>query len=310
MGRRKHHLTRQQQIVTGWYLANFCGPDGRLRVFGKDQVPRLEAPAKACRERDFYEFEVNGRRTNNLYEDWLARLEDGAKSVLPKVMAREELTSWEAATWSAFVASTFIRTRKYRHQISTAITKGFGERSESRDFVRGLQYELFKAGILHSEAEVRSRIKELRTAMEDSPSFYHVLGMPRHCHTLAEAVFRRSWHTLDAPPEMSFVTSDCPVVTVERTAHGWGLGSGFAKAATIIFVPLTPAKLFVASAPHFGWKPLLTKVDVAMVNLAIIQFAHKSIYASVSSEELRRLVDWNINQVRFGDNAFLPGSTP
>jgi len=72
--------------------------------------------------------------------------------------------------------------------------------------------------------------------------------------------------------------------------------------------PLTLGKLFVASGPQFNWKQVLSKSDVDMVNVVIIQFAHQNVYASAASEEMRLLVDRNINRIRFGDNALLPAA--
>jgi hypothetical protein len=305
VGRPKRHLTRQQHIITSWYLARFCDPKGKLHVFGKGQMPRTESPAKACRERDFYEFETLSGPTNNQYEDWLGRLEGEARLVFPKIVERKTLTEWEASAWSAFIASTFIRTRKYRDHVSTAMTNEFRKRSQTSDFVRQLQYELFKTGVLHSETEVRTRVEQLRSAMESSESFYHVVGMPQHCRSLGAELIRRNWYTLDAAPGAFFLTSDCPVVTIERKERKWGLGSGFARPSTVVFFPLTPRKLFVISGRQFNWNPVVNTSVVDTVNSAIIQFAHKNVYASFESDELRFLVDRDINRIRFGDNAFL-----
>jgi len=43
-----------------------------------------------------------------------------------------------------------------------------------------------------------------------------------------------------------------------------------------------------------------------MVNLLAVRFAHRNVYASVNSGDIQSLVDLEIDQIVFGQNAFLP----
>jgi hypothetical protein len=144
--------------------------------------------------------------------------------------------------------------------------------------------------------------------MDNSPSFYHVSGLERNVASLGDAIMRKTWHTIQAPPGRFFVTSDCPVTTIELIDGKVGPGAGLAKEHTAIMLPLTPEYLFVAASPHMHWKSVGEPRFVDSVNLLVVQFAHKRVYSHVNSAEIQSLVDSQINKVKFGKNAFLPAS--
>jgi len=89
----------------------------------------------------------------------------------------------------------------------------FRDQTKNPNFVRDLQYQLFRAGELRFAEDLQKEMDDLGTAMENSPSFYHVVGLPHRTRVVAEAIMRKSWYTIEAPPDMFFVTSDCPVST-------------------------------------------------------------------------------------------------
>src|SRR6266567_6586942 len=115
----KRHRTRRQHIVPSWYLDSFCDASGRIYVYEKSKRTRHGIPDKECAERDFYEFDLAGRKTNNSYEDWLSRIESDAKAILPAFIRGQQINPSEAAVWSYFLASLFWRSRKVRSQISS-----------------------------------------------------------------------------------------------------------------------------------------------------------------------------------------------
>jgi hypothetical protein len=90
-------------------LANFADSAGTLWVYSKDKPARPSIPENECVERDFYEYELNGRKTSNKYEDWLARIEGNATAALQLLTDRRRLTEREAVTWAAFVAALFVK---------------------------------------------------------------------------------------------------------------------------------------------------------------------------------------------------------
>jgi len=299
-------LTRRQHIVTRGLLAKFVDTDGALWVYEKHKPARKSRPENECHERDFYEYEFNGRKTQNRYENWLARIENDAIPLFELLIGRQTLNRDQAVIVSSFIASLFGRSRKVRSQISGAMVSKFRDQTRDPRFVRELQYQLFQQGELRFAADLQRAVDELRTAMEDSPSFYHVVGLPHRTQVVAEAIMRKSWHTIEAPPGLSFVTSDSPVSTAELVDGKVLPGVGFGKENAAVFLPLTPRHAFAAS--RVGWGAVADPKFVESLNLLTVHFAHRNVYADTSSPALQAVVDAGINQLVFGQNAFLPNN--
>ena len=65
-------------------------------------------------ERDFFEFEFRGRKTENGCENWLSRIESDAAPLIESVVQRRPMSDREARIWATFVGTLFGRTRKVR----------------------------------------------------------------------------------------------------------------------------------------------------------------------------------------------------
>ena len=192
-------LTHKEHIVPRMLLSEFAAPDGVLWVYAKDRPPRPSKPENECVERDFFEFELRGKKTNNSYENWLSHIEGNAANLLSSIKQRRQISNEDAVLWSQFVASLFGRTRKVRSQISEGMTQRFREQTENPDFIRDLQYSLLQQGELHFADDLKRAITEIRTAMNASPSFYHVSALPNRVRIIVESLLTRAWHTIEAP---------------------------------------------------------------------------------------------------------------
>lgn len=306
---KKKQLTRRQHIVPRLLLANFTDAAGALWVYSKGKPAQPSTAKNECWERDFYEYELNGRPTENRYEDWLARIESDASAVRKKIAGRVQLTQREAEIWATFVAALFIRTRKVRMQISDGMVRKFKKQTDDPAFIRDLQYELLQKGELVAADDLKKEVNRLRAAMDASPSFYHVSGLPRHTASLARALLGKQWHTIDAPTGKSFLISDCPVMTAEIDGRQISPGAGFAKPNVAILVPVSSQAIFAASPPHLGWRPIAAPSGVDNVNRLVVQFAHRNVYANANSVDIQLLVDTQIDDVKFGVNAFLSAAS-
>jgi hypothetical protein len=241
-----------------------------------------------------------------MYENWLARVENDARRVLQLILHHQQLSQQDRVIWSAFVASLFVRTRKYRKQISDAMVRKFKEQTQNPEFIRTMQHEMLQEGVLHHADDLRKDVEKLRAAMDRSPSYYHVSGLQRHTEILANALMGKKWHTVDAPPGKHFLISDCPVVTAELQGNQGLPGAGFGKPNTAVFLPITSRNLFVASPHNWNWRSVAEPRAVDMANRLIVQFGHRNVYAGLSSLEVQSLVDAGINHIVFGQNAFVP----
>lgn len=301
-------LTRKEHIIPRMLLCQFAARDGMLWVYTRGKAPRRGRPENECVEHDFFEFEVRGKNTKNSYENWLSRIEADAALMLEGIAERRLLSRQDAEIWATFVASLFGRTRKVRAQISESMTQRFREQVEHPDYIRDLQVSLLERGEFHYAEDLRRAVIEIRTAMDASPSFYHVSALPNRVRIIVESLLTRAWHTIEAPPDHYFLISDCPVVTYEVRDGQPYPGAGFGRENTAVLLPVSPTHLFVASPHHFNWRTVATISGVANINRLIVQFAHQNVYSNVQSEETRILVDTEIDTVVFGKNAFVPST--
>lgn len=299
-------LTRREHIVSRMLLHQFVAPDGALWVYSKGEPPRRSKAENECVERDFFEFEFRGKKTNNSYEKWLSSIEDSAAPLLQAIIERRSLSQRDAEAWARFVATLFGRTRKVRAHISEMMTQRFGEQADHPDFISNLQVSLLKQGEFHYADDLKRAVTEIRAAMDANPSFYHVSALPNRMRIIAQPLLTRAWHTIEAPPDNYFLMSDCPVLTFEVRDGRPYPGAGFAKENAVVMLPVGPRHIFVASPHHLGWRQVQTISGVRNINRLIVQFAHRNVYANFESEEVRALVNDEIDGIIFGKNAFVP----
>lgn len=304
----QNQLVRDQHTVPQWHLRNFADGKGEIWRYSQGMPVKRSRPKGECWETDFYEYELNGKKTNNRYENWLGRIENEAAVKLQILLNHNRLGQRDKFAWASYVASLFIRTSKYRAQQSAAMVNRFREQADNPDYIRDLQYELLKKGELVFSEDLKKDVEQLHCNLENSPSFYHVAGLERHTASLANALMRKSWHIVEAPPGKFFLTSDCPVTTVEIVGGKGSPGTGFAKEHTAIMCPVTPQHLFLAASPGSQCLSVASPRHVDSTNLLTIRFAHTRVYSHVNSAELKALVDAEINQIVFAQNAFLPAA--
>jgi Protein of unknown function (DUF4238) len=300
-------FTHDQHIVPQWHLRNFVDGNGNLWRYKQRVTVKKSRPKGECWAKDFYECEINGERTDNRYESWLGRIENDAAARLRTLLSHTPLGQWDAMVWAAYVASLFVRGEKYRAHMSAEMIRRFRNQVTAGDYIRNLQYDLLKKGELVPAEDIRKRTEQLLVQMETTP-FYHLIGMQNNTVSLGDAIMRKTWHVIQAPTGRFFITSDCPVTTVELIDGQVRPGSGFGRPATAVVLALTPEYLFVAAAPEVTWRAVAEPKLVDSVNLLTTQFAHKRVYAHVNSLAVQGLVDAEMNNVVFGVNAFLPGA--
>lgn len=299
-------LTRDQHTVPQLHLRNYTDANGVLWRYMQGRPVKRSRPKGECWELDFYECELNGQKSDNRYENWLGGIENNAAIVLYDLLNGTPFNSRNTPIWAKYVASMFVRSQKYRSQISAAMSRQFKEQSRDSRFVRDLQYERFKRGELIVAEDIEKEIERTRTQMEISPAFYHLLGLQRLTASLGNALMMKSLQILKAAAGKFLFTSDCPVLTAEFIDRQVKPGAGFGKEHSAILLPLTPQDLFVAASPRSRWIPVLEPRHVDAINRLTVQFAHKRVFASENSPGIKALVDAEINTVVFGHNAFLP----
>lgn len=301
----KKKLARKQHIVPRWYLESFCDADGLLHVYETDKDPRRGSPGGECNERDFNEFSWGDEKTNNEYENWFARIEGDAKPVFDALCSRRTLSSQESATWSVFVASLFVRTRKMRLQMTTRTLKRLHNPDEIDAFARETQLELAIEGRIYSLTDLRRRAEKIAAAVDQNLAYFHLRHLPQSVASIHKALTRAKFYVIDATEQLPFVTSDAPVATMELMPNNVQIdfGCGIAKERALVFLPLTPNQAFLAVQKGWAFDSPLSYPSPITCRVATIQFAHRNVYASFASDDLRRMVDTQVNRIVFGENA-------
>lgn len=298
-------FTHHQHTVGQWHLREFTNSNGELFCYMRDKPVKKSRPKSECWESDFYEFEFDGKKSNNDYERWLGQIENNAAPQLPILLSGTRLDRKGCSDWASYVASLFVRSPKYRTQISGAMIRKVRQQTEEPNYIRDLQYELFKKGELVPVEKLRIETDRFVKNLEDTPAFYHVLGLKRHTASLTRALLRKKWRVVQAPPEKHFLMSDCPVSTAEVVHGSLNPGAGFGKEHTLIFVPVTPQHVFIATPAFIEGARIAEPQFVDSLNLLTVRFAHHRVFAHANTPSIKAFVDHEIDQIVFGKNAFL-----
>ena len=261
-------LTKKEHIIPKMLLSQFVAADGKLRVYEKSKPLRVGKPENECVEGNYFEFEFQGNKTNNKYENWMSQVEGNAAAIFGGIIQRRILTRQEAEIWATFVAALFGRTRKVKTQISNAMVQ-MGQQQDNPNYVRDLQLALLKQGELHYAKDIQRAVTEIHAAMNADPSYFFVSALPKRIRIIAPDILARDWHTIAAPERHSFLISDCPVVTYKVQDGRIFTGAGFGDEKTIVLLPVSPNHLFVASPRHVKWPTVFSSSGMQNVNRMI-----------------------------------------
>ncbi len=293
--------TKQAHLVPRFYLNHFADRRKFVWVYQRGNEARRASTKSLLTETDFFEYNVAGETTHNKYERWLAQIEDRAAKMYWKVLASSTLGQSEAEQWSIFVATLFLRTRKWRRQM---VMRHLAQDSET-SYVADMQNELFKIGHLVSRPEIATKLEAVRSEMSKQPAFLHVRYMSESVRKIASVLLEKSWHTISSPANGQFVTSDAPVTTIRLDDSGKLFdGFGFSVPDVAVCLPIAPNKLFVASPRRFKWRTELSLEDQHLFNRVTTRFAEEHVIARSPDPELWARLEPELNGAVFGETAF------
>lgn len=300
---------RNEHIVPRFYLNKFADSERYVVVYSPGRNPRRKSTKSQSSEEDYFEYTINGSATENRYENWFQKIETDAAAIYGIIHSGKGLTESQEITWSMLLATLFLRSRKVREQIGPGLTR----QVESEMFfgdaqIREMQHDYLKQGILVYAEDLKAKVNQIKQEMR-APAFGHLAGIEENARMIAKNIIGKGrWFILEAAPGSAFVTSDCPVQTLNLSGPGnpITLGSGFGHHHTAVVLPLSPTKLFLAGPLGICWKSsVLDAKDVMAFNTATVRFAHRAVYALDKSVETQTLVDGEMNQITFGENAFV-----
>lgn len=288
------------------HLSCFANANNQVCVYQKGKNPRWTSVVKTAVERDFHEFSIGDRKSDFQFEDTLANIENRAAQVRQKLIKHVAASQDDIAMWALFVASTFLRTRKVRKDVSLRLGTKVAMEFRSHENLLEIQHQFLKRGTIVPFAEIENRVGRQLDVILASPAFLHLSGFHTNVPSLAHSICQKVWHILEAGDPGSFLTSDCPVTTAQIRERQLYLGYGFDLPSTTVFFAIDTKHLFIAAPPQSMWAAILNPLDVNLINLMTIQYADREVYANEESEDIQRSVQENINQVVFGEHAYIP----
>jgi hypothetical protein len=301
----KPQFTRNQHTVPQWHLREFTNINGELFCYKQNKPVKKSRPKGECFEPNFYEFEFIGKKSDNKFEDLLGRIENDAAPRLRTLLSGNPLDRQGSKEWALYVASLFVRSPKYRAQISDQMIQKLRTQTEEPDYISRSQRELLDEGKIVALEVIQRKTEQFVRSLESSPAFYHMFGLERHTVSIASRLLNKTWRIVQAPPEKFFLMSDCPVSTAEVFGGAVNPGVGFAKEHALVFMPVTPQHVFIASPRSSGGAAVAQPEFVDSLNRLTVQFAHKRVFAHVDVSWIKALVDREVNLIVFGKNAFL-----
>lgn len=177
--------------------------------------------------------------------------------------------------------------------------------------MRNAQHGLLKTGHLVPYEYLSTIMTRTWGEMQSNPAFAHLAGIEDSTANIADSILRKHWYTLEACAGGRFIASDSSVITMKLAEGAQAyLGFGFSQHDVAVALPISPKKLFIASPRNICWQKMRDQNNINLLNRSIAQFAERSIYADIQSNEIQELADKEINQIKYGENAFNLLSSP
>lgn len=223
--------SKRQHFVPRLHLKNFATADGKIRVFDlQESREYLASLTNVAVERHFYNINIEGVDLSS--EDWLAKLESDASSVVQTLIedpsAITKLTGKQENSLSRFVAALSVRTPSLRQamnhvfedvlsQVEEKIQAQFlnqlGERQEFAEF------EEWRSRPVHE------RLGEEKPTQSAAVTNF-LLGEVQGFANLVRAA---PWRVGKALGRLRLYTSDNPVAHYAGPLSPWWNGMGFAS---------------------------------------------------------------------------------
>ena len=302
-------LTKEPHTIPRFYLNKFADANRRLWVYQQNRSGEKRSTKSLTTQPFFYEYNSRGVHTDNRIERWLGSLEDKAAKLYWKQLAASPLGEEEAMYWALFVASLFLRTRKWRRQMVEPNIPDAVRLQTAPEHIAELQYTLFKKGVFLDRADLIKRCTDIVQTARDEPAFFHLSHMPESVIKLALILRQKDWYTFKAPAGRKFISSDAPVSSFKLDHQGRIFdGHGFAIPDVAAALPLSPEKLWIASPPTFKWIDDLSTDDLETFNRLTVSFGEQMLFSRDQDDALEDLVNRHLNNTIFGVTAFRSGT--
>jgi Protein of unknown function (DUF4238) len=302
-----------QHYVPKFYLKGFTGKNGILWVYERFKPKRPSKPKQEAHRTDFYTHFERGFRDESA-EAALREIESRASTIICKLANPQyELSKEGFAHLIIFISFMFVRVPSWRDYLNKAFaaatmqsqierakdkTKFYqtcAEMQQSTGKLLGMEPEDLRQFILTGEYEIE-QTSEAFSLGEMFTSGLAVMDELRYF----------GYEVLYAPTDKFFVTSDCPVYTLQPDGKGQAtIGMGFGWPDVEVFFPLNKRACLRLKRRLLPTSVFIRERRLQMVNDLIMATATQFLYSNENSKRLSRLFDERGCKIRAGRDAFL-----
>lgn len=296
---------RKQHVISKFYLEHFVDGKGKLFVYEAGKLLRKSVPSREATERDFFEYTTHREDSGFRIEEFLGRIEALAGPIHAKFISGSSiLDKEETLAWAFFVASTFLRSRRIRNELSVKSLSNTDRDWMGTEHIRQVQYEVFmKYGRLESFDEIAQAAQKARDEFE-IPGFRHAQAIRNSTPKLAYVLAQKHWQVVEARGHDFFATCDAPVLSFQLRGNALYDGYGWGMPNAHVALPLSPQIIFIASPPEIRWATRMDSQNSDLMNLVVARFADRYVFADRNSPELAGALDRHGKTMVFGENAF------
>ncbi len=301
----KPNRPRKQHVISEFYLGHFVDGKGNLFVYEAGKPIRKSVPSREATERDFFEYKIPREDSKYQVEKMLGRLESLAGPIHAKLLNGVSCSNKdEILAWAFYVASTFLRSRRVRNELSVKSLVNTDTDWLENNHIRETQYEIFmRHGRLIPFDEIAGAARKARDEYEN-PAFRHAQALRNSTSKLAFVLSQRHWQVVEADGDGFFATCDAPVLSFQLRGNQLFDGYGWGLPNVHVALPLSPRLVFLASPPDVRWVPKMDAHNTALMNLVVVRFADRYVYADRESPELAGALNTHGKTMVFGENAF------
>ena len=182
----------------------------------------------------------------------------------------------------------------------------FAEKQLSNENVLRLQYDLSIKGLFRDTETIRTTLRETSIRFGKDPASLHLPHFPDSVLKLASLLLGRTWTLLEPVKGGSFVSSDAPVCSFKLDEGGQVFGGyGFGREDTVVYLPVSENKAWIASPSQFAWHEQLDEQSTATMNRLAISFAEEMVFSRERIPDLQPEIERVLGTTHFGINAFV-----
>lgn len=316
-------IPRAHHYIPQFYLDRFADPikskaagKSILWVYEQKRQIRKSTPKNEAHQRDFYAYEEAGEKKQDI-EKALGQIESHIAPILRKTDAPDYFfAEAEKLAMASFVALMFTRVpshREYTDNLFGQFLKTWLQEKSKDPEKFKTDYEAFltERGPTEIPADdMRNIILEGKWEVEQTSSAFNLGTMTQMSMDLTPVIFSLGWEIWHTDSDQLFLTSDNPVITSLPGNASMSFGMGFGIPGVEVIFPLSARACLVMKGGAAEGSAIVTNPAVRDINKRVMVCARRYLYAPEFSSGVAKLFDNLGAQVVYGENAFLPASSP